>query len=51
MNDLYPAAENPDKNDNKESAQRKLRRLRIMLVVWIFSFLIAVIWFTLLLYT
>jgi hypothetical protein len=33
--------------EEKNSARRLLRRLRIALIVWLFAFLISIVWFTL----
>jgi hypothetical protein len=35
-----------DPNPEKESARRMLRRLRILLIIWLLSFIAIIIWFS-----
>ena len=43
MNDTYPDQPNPE----NESAKKVLRRLRILLIVWLLAFIAIIIWFAL----
>jgi len=48
MSDLYQKPENSDvKESLKESANRKLKTLRALLILWVLSFAIVLFWFTL----
>jgi hypothetical protein len=33
-------------NEEQESAKRMLRRLRILLIIWLLSFIATIIWFS-----
>ncbi|HTF20492.1 MAG TPA: hypothetical protein VK658_20610 [Chryseolinea sp.] len=48
MSDLYQTPDNSDlKRELEESAKRKLRTLRMLLILWVVSFAIVLCWFTL----
>ncbi len=44
MDEFYRTYTNSPKHD-KESAHRKLKRLRILLILWVVSFVLTLIWF------
>jgi len=46
MEDLYHTFLNSQKHHDKESANRKLRRLRFLLIMWLVSFLVSMLWFS-----
>ena len=46
MDESYSA--DPDaRNNEKDSARRVLKRLRILLLIWLLSFIATIIWFSL----
>jgi hypothetical protein len=47
MNDSYSVWQMHLNEEEKNSAKRLLRRLRIALIVWVIVFLITLIWFSL----
>jgi hypothetical protein len=46
MKDSYPDPE-ANKEVEKDPARRTLKRLRILLLLWLLSFLATIIWFSL----
>jgi len=44
MEDLYRTT-HPSEGNDKEHQRRKLRRLRVMLIFWVISFLVVMLWF------
>ena len=46
MEDLYHTFLNSQKQNDKASAHRKLRRLRNLLIIWLVSFLATMLWFS-----
>jgi hypothetical protein len=47
MNDTYSAWQMHLNEEEKNSAKRLLRRLRIALIIWVIVFIITIIWFSL----
>ena len=45
MEDLYHALTSLSNQDIKQSVLRKLKRLRILLMLWLVSFVVSLIWF------
>jgi hypothetical protein len=33
-------------NNDKESAKRMLKKLRILLIIWLIAFIVTIIWFS-----
>jgi hypothetical protein len=46
MEDLYHSFLNSGKQNEKESANRLLKRLRLILIAWLVSFVASVLWFS-----
>jgi len=46
MGDYYSALQMHIDEEEKKSARRLLRRLRIALLIWLVCFLLALIWFS-----
>jgi len=46
MEDLYHSFSNSGKQNEKESANRLLKKLRLILIAWLVSFLASALWFS-----
>lgn len=44
MDELYQTYTKRPKQDDKESANRTLKKLRILLILWLVSFVLVLVW-------